>query len=130
MGNFAKTISKTSESSGSTRRNQRVIKEEKNITIKSDPLLDLLKEDEEISLIKHLLEFPKVVENTAINFEPHRLVNYLIETATFYHKFYTECRVVNDDKQLTQARLALCEATRIVLFNGCNILGINAPTRM
>jgi arginyl-tRNA synthetase len=104
--------------------------EEKNIKIKSHPPLQLLNQEEEISLIKHLLEFPEVVEESATCFEPHRLANYLIETATLFHKFYTECRVIGDNIQLTQARLALCEATRIVLFNGCTILGINAPTRM
>ena len=90
----------------------------------------MLNSEEEIDLTKHLLEFPQVIEMSVENFEPHRLVNFLIETATLFHKFYTECRVITDDKKLTQARLALCEASRIVLANGCYILGINAPERM
>jgi arginyl-tRNA synthetase len=57
-------------------------------------------------------------------------VNYLIETATLFHKFYTECRVISENLSLTQARLALCEATRAVLANGCAILAIDAPQRM
>ncbi|MFC2088620.1 arginine--tRNA ligase [Calditrichota bacterium] len=104
--------------------------EENNIIFKDDAPLQLLIKAEEIELIKHLLEFPKIIEISATNFEPHRLVNYLIETATFFHKFYTECRVITDDSNLTQARLALCKATKIVLSNGCSLLGITAPEKM
>ncbi|TFH00963.1 MAG: arginine--tRNA ligase, partial [Calditrichales bacterium] len=71
-----------------------------------------------------------VIEGSALNFEPHRLVHYLIETATLFHKFYTECRVISDDIPLTQARLSLCDATKIVLANGSRILGISTPEKM
>lgn len=104
--------------------------EENAILFKHDAPLEMLTIAEEIDLIKHLLEFPKTIEESAINFEPHRLANYLIETATLFHKFYTECRVITDDNNLTQARLALCKATQIVLSNGCQLLGIKAPERM
>jgi arginyl-tRNA synthetase len=103
---------------------------EQGIQMRNEPELSILNSEEEIDLTKHLLEFPKVIEMSVKNFEPHRLVNFLIETATLFHKFYTECRVITDDKKLTQARLALCEASRIILANGCYILGINAPERM
>jgi len=104
--------------------------EEKNITFKKDPDLSLLISEEELDLIKHLLNFPATIEQSAHSFEPHRLVHYLIDTATLFHKFYTLCRVISDDQKLTQARLALSEATRIVLYNGCKILGITAPEKM
>jgi len=104
--------------------------EEKDIKFENDADLTLLGEEEEIDQIKQLLEYPRIVKESALNFEPHRLVNYLIETATLFHKFYTECRVISDDLSLTQARLALCEATRTGLSNGCKILAINAPERM
>ncbi len=104
--------------------------QEKNITFEKNPELTLLDSEEELDLIKHLIFFPATIENSAHNFEPHRLVHYLIDTATLFHKFYTLCRVISDDTQLTQARLALCEATRIVIYNGCQILGITAPEKM
>ncbi len=104
--------------------------EEKGIKFDQDPNLTLLDAEEELDLIKHLLDYPTTIESSALNFEPHRLVHYLIETATLFHKFYTVCRVISDNRSLTQARLALCEATRIVLYNGCQTLGINAPEKM
>jgi arginyl-tRNA synthetase len=104
--------------------------EEKGITYLERADLPLLQKTEEVDLIKYLATLPAVIEAAAVNFEPHRLVNYLIETATLFHKFYTEHRVITDDPSLTQARLALCAATRIVLANGCRLLGIRAPERM
>ena len=46
------------------------------------------------------------------------------------HKFYSECRVVTDDTKLSNARIALVKATRNVIANGLNILGISAPEKM
>jgi arginyl-tRNA synthetase len=104
--------------------------QEKNITFEKDPQLSLLDSEEELELIKHLINYPVTIKFSADNFEPHRLVHYLIDAATLFHKFYTVCRVITDDTQLSQARLALCDATRIVIFNGCQILGITAPEKM
>ena len=103
---------------------------EKNIIFEDQSDLTLLDSEEELALIKHLIDFPTTIEYSALNYEPHRLVHFLIDTATLFHKFYTICRVISDDIKLTQARLALCEATRIVIFNGCRILGITAPEKM
>jgi len=107
----------------------RVGKDQK-ISLQDNPPFELLEKEEETVLIKHLIDFPEIVKNSAINNEPHRMTNYLINTATLFHKFYTECRVIVDDKKLTQARLGLCEATKIVIANGCSLIGINAPERM
>jgi arginyl-tRNA synthetase len=106
------------------------LSEEKGIKLQLSPPLSLLTEEDELHLIKHLLEYPQIIEDSALSFEPHRLVNHLLEIATRFHRFYTTCRVINDDCQLTQARLALCESTRIVVANGCRILGINTPHQM
>jgi len=104
--------------------------QENGIYLSDKPNLDLLEKREELDLIKHLLNYPDTLKASAINFEPHRLVNYLIETATHFHKFYTECRVVTEDKDLSNSRLALCEATKIIIASGCKILGIDAPKKM
>ncbi len=104
--------------------------QEQGITFLENAELALLQKQEEIELIKHLAVFPEVLADSASTFEPHRLVTYLIETATLFHKFYTEQRVITEEKSITQARLALCAATQTVLANGCKLLGIKAPTRM
>lgn len=96
----------------------------------SNPNLALLKEQEELDLIKLLLHLPEVVEYCATSFEIHRLAEYLQDVATAFHKFYHHCRVVGDEVELTHARLALCHATRVVLRNGFAILGISAPEKM
>jgi arginyl-tRNA synthetase len=95
-----------------------------------DPPLDRLEHEAETGLIRLLLEFPDIVVSTAASFEPHRMAEYLHDVATGYHRFYHECRVVTEDEALTQARLALCNATRIVLRNGFRVLGISAPEQM
>jgi arginyl-tRNA synthetase len=92
--------------------------------------LSLLKESEEISLIKALLEFPEVVLGAALAREPHRLPVYLQELAGAFHNFYHQHRVVTDDPGLTQARLDLCAAARIVFSNGLGLLGVSAPEKM
>lgn len=102
----------------------------KNITIGQEPDLTLLNRDEELNLIKHLIDFTGTVEGSAASYEPHRLINYLFDLATLFHKFYTEHRVISDDLPLTQARLALIKATQIVIANGLTILGISAPQQM
>lgn len=96
----------------------------------STPNLELLKEPDEFDLIKMLLEFPETVQYCAETFEIHRLAEYLQDVATAFHKFYHNCRVVSEDAQLTQARLALCNATKAVLRNGFAVLGISAPEKM
>lgn len=91
---------------------------------------NLLNSKEELNLLKHLVQFPQTIEMAALNFEPHRVVNYLFELASLFHKFYTECRVISDDLALSQARLALIDAVRIVIANGLKVLGISAPEHM
>jgi len=58
------------------------------------------------------------------------MTRYAQELARIFHSFYTNCRVLGDDPALTAARLALVQASRIVLRNVCGILGIEAPERM
>jgi len=92
--------------------------------------LELLKEPETMAAVRKLAEFPDMVESCAFTFEPHRLAEYLHDVAGLFHRFYHVHRVVTDDKSLTSARLALCEATRTILANGFAILGISAPGKM
>ncbi len=103
---------------------------EKEIDLNTSPELSLLSTTEELNLIKHLIRFPQLVQACAQDFETHRLANYLFDLATLFHKFYTERRVISDNVPLSQARLALIDATRHVLANGLGLLGISAPDHM
>lgn len=104
--------------------------ESRGVDLNKGPDLSLLKEKEEISLMKLLSEFPDVVDSCASTYEPHRLAEYLHDAAGSYHKFYHEHRVVGDDLEVTSARVALCLATKTVLGSGFAILGISAPEKM
>ncbi len=95
-----------------------------------DAELNVLKQTEELNLIKHMIDFPATLKVSAYQFEPHRMVNYLFELATLFHKFYTECRVMSEDMELSKARLALIDACRIIFANGLYVLGISAPEQM
>ncbi len=90
----------------------------------------VLKEDDEISIIKKLLRYPMVFEGAVLSFEPHRITYYLQDLARLFHSYYNKHRVISDDKALTPARLCLCRAVQIVLEEGLKILGVNAPERM
>lgn len=89
-----------------------------------------LKTTEELALIRKLSEFPEVVSKAAQTLEPHRLTIYLQELAGAFHLFYHHHRVVTDDKVLTQARLHLVDAVRIVLGNALRLLNVSAPEKM
>ena len=94
----------------------------------------LLAHDREGDLLGALGEFPRVVATAAELREPHRVARYLEQLAGTYHRFYDACRVLpmgdESPTELTQARLWLVEATRIVLANGLGLLGVSAPERM
>jgi arginyl-tRNA synthetase len=94
------------------------------------PGFHLLAAEEELDLMKKLVQFPEMVESCAATFEPHRLAEYLHDVAGSFHKFYHLHRVVMEDRPLMTARLALCRATTTVLKNGFTILGISAPEKM
>jgi len=92
--------------------------------------LSLLKHEAELKVIKDLLEFPSWIVSAAMSKEPHRLINYLNEVATDFHKFYHDCRIMGEDPALAHARVKLLQAVSMVMANGLSILGITAPERM
>ena len=98
--------------------------------IYADTDLSLLTLETEINLIKSILEFPSVIQNSAKQLEPQVIANYLQNLSSDFHKYYANERVVVDDKSITNARLILIKSLQIVIKNGLNILGINAPERM
>ena len=93
-----------------------------------------LTDDREGALLGLLADYPRVVASAAELREPHRIARYIEEVATSYHSFYAACRVLpQGDETVTElniARLWLCAATRQVIFNGLELLGVSAPDRM
>ena len=93
-----------------------------------------LSHDRENELLGTLSEFPRVVAAAAQFREPHRIARYLEELAGVYHGFYADCRVLplGDEaiSPIHSARANLCAATKQVLKNGLDLLGVSAPERM
>jgi arginyl-tRNA synthetase len=92
--------------------------------------LTLLKEPEEIEILRILRQFPDVVKTSGESLEPYRLIPYLLNLTTSLHKFYDTHRVISNNKALTQARLILIDCVRTVLANGLRLSGVSAPKRM
>lgn len=85
----------------------------------------------ELALVKHLINFPNLVEEISQSFEVHKLTSYATELADLFHKFYESCRVLNaENEELKNARLSLVKASQIVLANTLRLMGISAPERM
>ena len=93
-----------------------------------------LTHDRENELLGALAEFPKIVAGAAEFREPHRVARYLEELAGVYHGFYADCRVLplGDEpvSAIHGARASLCAATKQVIKNGLDLLGVSAPEKM
>jgi arginyl-tRNA synthetase len=92
--------------------------------------LEGLTEPEEVAVIKLLAGYGDIVDEAAAALEPHRVVFYLIDLASEFHRFYNRHRVLTDDAQKSAARLFLVRAFRTVVGNGLNLLGVSAPETM
>jgi arginyl-tRNA synthetase len=77
-----------------------------------------------------LAQYPEVLAQAAAELAPHTLAFYLKDLAADFHAFYNAERVLVDEAALRNARLALLLATRQVLRNGLDLLGVSAPERM
>ena len=96
-----------------------------------DPDYLLLEHDSEYNLVKKLAKFPMVIDDAYKGFKPHVIASYLFDTASQFNQFYRDCHVLSEKNAgLKKARLALVNATRIVLENGLDLLGITAPEEM
>ncbi|MBI3591215.1 MAG: arginine--tRNA ligase [Candidatus Melainabacteria bacterium] len=113
----------------------KIKKEELNFSLNSNIFMNLFKaNNQEYSLTKALilriLDFPEEITQAAQNRSPNRIANYLKDLACDFHQFYTSCRVISNNIELTKGRLGLIEAVKITIANGLKILGIEAPTAM
>ena len=92
--------------------------------------LALLTAAEEKELIRFIAGYTQELIDAADARDPSRITRYCSELATLFHKFYNACRVKGDDEPLMQARLALCDATRITLKNALTLLKVSVPEKM
>jgi len=92
--------------------------------------LALLTEPHEIALLGLLNRYPELLEQAALNYEPHTLAHFLRDLANGFHTYYNSHQFLVEDVQLRNARLALIFATKQVLANGLKLLGVSAPEMM
>jgi arginyl-tRNA synthetase len=90
----------------------------------------VLSDPEELYLLKYLIRFPDFMNLAYENLEPQNIANYLQELSSRFHKFYSHCRVLSEDSEISKARMALVKSVKVVLENGLNVLGISCPERM
>ena len=90
----------------------------------------LLNDAESTALLKAIAAFPEAVRQAAEKYEPYVVSRAIMQIANAFNRFYYEQRIMADDENVRAARLALTDATRQVLKNGLNLLGISAPERM
>lgn len=92
---------------------------------------DLLINEKEIDLLKHLTSFTDMVTDAAQLRQPNKVTNYIHKLATFFHSFYNSCKV-NDPSnvELTNQRVGLLLATKITLSNALDLIGVSAPEKM
>ncbi|PZG51132.1 arginine--tRNA ligase [Listeria ivanovii] len=104
---------------------------EQNLDVSKDADMSLLQTEAEYDLLKVLGEFADVVAEAAVKRAPHRIVRYLNDLASAFHRFYNSNKVLDmDNLEVTKARLALIKTAQITLRNGLTLLGVSAPEKM
>lgn len=91
---------------------------------------DKLKEERELALIKKMSAYPEEIRKAAADRAPHRIAHFVYEMAGLFHAFYNNCHIIQSDKELEEARLALVTAVQITIANCLAVLGISAPETM
>lgn len=92
--------------------------------------LEKLTMPEEREIIKYMATLPNVINESAKNYDPARITRYVIDLATMYHKFYTNCRIMGEEDSVMQARLSLSLAVKQVIKNILDMLKITCPESM
>ena len=92
--------------------------------------LSLLCEPEEFGLLKQMASFPTIIESSALELEPYRVIFYLLELAGLFHSYYNKHKVISDDDALSKSRLCLVSGLKRIFGNGLNMVGLGAPEVM
>jgi arginyl-tRNA synthetase len=103
----------------------------------SSAAVDRLTDPAELDLLRRLALYPRVIEAAASSHEPHRIAFYLYDLASEFHGLWTKGRdlpylrfIINNDANVTRARLAMVQAVVLILASGLAILGVHAPNEM
>jgi arginyl-tRNA synthetase len=108
-----------------------IINQAAKIETKDVKEFDLLIAPQEIDLIKQLVEFKQVILEAAKSREPYLITIYIQKVAQLFHSFYNECRVVDENNlKLSAQRLLLVVATKTIIANALNLIGVSAPQSM
>lgn len=92
--------------------------------------LDGLELEEERDLANRLAQYPELIANASIQREPHHITHYLRDLAGQFHTYYNAHKVLVDDVEIRDSRVALCLAVKQVLVNGLDLIGVSAPEEM
>ena len=92
--------------------------------------VSLLNDEPSVTLAKELYRFKDIIKQAADKNEPYIISRYLINVAHLFSTFYTENKIINEDKSLQNARVYLTYCANLVLKTGANLLGIQMPERM
>jgi arginyl-tRNA synthetase len=96
----------------------------------ADVDLSRLEAEAELDLLRAIADMPSQVATAAAIRAPHRLTHAAQDLASRFHRFYTDCPVLTNDVELTQARLWLCRGTKQTIANLLGLLGVSAPESM
>ncbi len=96
----------------------------------SPDFIESLQLQEEMQVVKKLLQFPEIVDQSAALLSPHRIAFYLQDLASEFHVYYNRNKILTENSELTTARLYFIACIQTVLRNGLSLLGISAPRRM
>jgi arginyl-tRNA synthetase len=96
-----------------------------------------LSDPAELALMRRIALYPRIVEAASLAHEPHRIAFYLFELASEFHALWTQGNatphlrfIIQDDRQVTEARLVLVQGVATVLASGLGLLGVTAPNEM
>lgn len=91
---------------------------------------EILKEKEEIDIMKEIWKFDEVIRSVVKTYGVHLLAEYLLDISKKFHSYYQKHRIVSDDKKLTYNRLILVKGLLIIFETSLNLLNISLPERM
>lgn len=92
--------------------------------------LSLLKDENEKKLTFFMATYPDELIKSAESYDPTKITKYAIELSTLFHKFYSSCKVISENKELSNARMYLCKCVKIILKNVLDLMKVNAPESM
>lgn len=108
-----------------------ILKKSNNILgIRTIKNVELLSNKKEVELMKQVLRFPEIIEDTANDHEIQRIPQYALNLVNSFYKFYNDCYLLNKDKKIKEAQLSLLTELKIVLKNTLDLMGISAPEKL